>query len=122
MRAFLLLVLPVAFLGCGPRPGDKVKVQEMKVYLLKVVEAQKRYHAANETYSLNMQELFDFDGSVGEPPAGYKVKGGGRLAMAFGFEVEATPEALGPHLYVNQSGVVRYSYWGAANAESDIVE
>src|SRR5437867_8126936 len=122
MRPLFLLVLPVAFLGCGPRQGDKAKVQEVKAYLLKVVEAQRRYKAANETYSLNMKELLDFDSSLGEPPPGYKVKGGGRFALAFGFEVEATPEASGPNLYVNQSGVVRYSYWGAANKDSEIVD
>ena len=36
--------------------------------------------------------------------------------------IQADCEIGGPHLYVNQSGVVRYSYWGAANAESAIVD
>ena len=122
MRSYLVVIFPVALLGCGPRAEDKAKIQEVKAYLLKVVEAQERYKATNETYSLNIQELVHFDSSIAEPPPGYKVKGGGGLSLAFGYEVQATPEASGPHFYVNQSGVVRYSYWGAADRDSNPVE
>jgi hypothetical protein len=87
-----------------------------------VVDAEQRYHVANQTYSLNFKELVDFDNSLDPQPAGYKVNGGGRLALAFGFEIQATPEASGPHFYVNQSGVVRYSNWGEAEENSDPVK
>ena len=124
MRLHWLAVCSLGFLGCTQEsPEDKAKIQQVRAYLLKVVESQSRYHYANQTYSLNMKELYDFDTNLEQPPAGYKVKGGGRLAMAFGYEVTANPETgSGPHLYVNQSGVVRYSLRGEADAESKPVE
>ena len=124
MRFHWLAVFTLAFSGCSHEsPEDKAKIQQLKAYLRKVVEAQSRYQYANQTYSLNMKELYDFDPSLDQPPAGYQVKGGGRLALAFGYEVVANPQGgSGPHLYVNQSGVVRYSMRGEADAESKPVE
>ncbi len=122
MRLFSLAVLSAALFGCGVSSADTSRVQEIKAYLLKVVEAQKRYCAANQTFSLNMKELTDFDDSLGDPPAGYTVKGGGGLAMAFGFEVHATPESSGPHFYVDDSGIVRCSDWGKADRNSKPVD
>jgi len=122
MRFSSLVIVSSALVGCGPSPADEAKVREVKAYLLKVVEAEKRYHAANQTFSLNMKEISDFDDSLGEPPGGYTVKGGGGLALAFGYEVRATPTGAGPHFYVNQSGVVRSSNWGQADENSDPVE
>jgi hypothetical protein len=116
------LVLAGCVAGCDRSAKDAARIQEMKVYLLKVVDSQKRYKEANQTYSLNMKELMDFDSELGPPPAGYNVKGGGRLSLAFGYEVEATPEGEGPNLYVNGSGIVRYSYWGAAGPTSNAVD
>jgi Tfp pilus assembly protein PilE len=124
MRFHWLVVCLLGFPGCNHEsPEDKAKIQQVKAYLLKVVESENRYHYANQTYSLNMKELYDFDPSLDQPPAGYQVKGGGRLALAFGYEVNANPQSgTGPHLYVNQSGVVRYSMRGEADAESKPVE
>src|SRR5262245_43377680 len=122
MRVCLLLLVALVFCGCDRSAQDAAKIREVKAYLLKVVAAQKRYKTANETYSLNMKELTDFDSELGDPPSGYRIKGGGRLSLAFGYEVEATPEGPGPNMYVNQSGIVRYSYWGAAGPESNAVD
>lgn len=125
MRSYFLApvaaAVAVVFLGCGPSAEDRAKMLEVKAFLLKVVKAQKQYKAHNQTYSLNMQELYHYDPELEEPPAGYRVKGGGGLALAFGYQVHATPEGRGPHLYVNQSGVVRYSNWGTADEKSDPV-
>ncbi|MGH7378461.1 MAG: type IV pilin protein, partial [Thermoanaerobaculia bacterium] len=124
MRSHWLLsfVIPAILIGCGPSPQDEARVQEVKAYLLKLVDAQKRYKSVNQTYSLNMKELTDFDSSLEEPPAGYTVKGGGGLALAFSYELRATPQGSGPHFYVNQSGVVRYSNRGPADERSAPVE
>ena len=122
MRSRWLVFVPAAFLGCAPSPQDEAKIREVKAYLLKVVEAQKLYKEANETYSLNIKELFHFDSSLSEFPGGYRIKGGGGLAMAFSYQVEAIPETSGPHFYVNDSGVVRYSLRGRADGDSRPVD
>ena len=122
MRTILPVTLAAVLTGCGPAAVDKAKMQEVKEYLLRVVEAEKVYKKHNETYSLNMEELYSIDDSLETPPAGYTVKGGGGLALAFGFEVQATPTGKGPSFYVNQSGVVRYSTWGSADERSTPVE
>jgi hypothetical protein len=69
-----------------------------------------------------MKELYSVDPSLEQPPAGYVVKGGGGLALAFGYQVEAIPQSSGPYFYVNQDGVVRCSLRGRADAGSDPVD
>jgi len=122
MRSGWLFVLPLLIIGCGPSEADKAKMQEAKAFLLKVVEAEKVYHKTNETYSLNIKELYHYDPSLEQPPAGYKLKGGGGVALAFGFQVWLLPLESGMSFYVNDSGVVRYSTWGEADGDSKPVD
>jgi len=122
MRFGWLFVLPLLIIGCGPSEADKAKMQEAKAFLLKVVEAEKVYHKTNETYSLNIKELYHYDPSLEQPPAGYKLKGGGGVALAFGFQVWLLPLESGMSFYVNDSGVVRYSTWGEADGDSKPVD
>ncbi len=123
MRSSWLLVLPVVLFGCGPSAADKAKMKEVKAYLAKVVAAENKYQSVNQTFSLNISELYHFDESLETPPAGYKITGGGGLALAFGYAVHATPIAgLGPHLFVNTSGVIRYRMNAQADEDSAPVE
>ncbi len=122
MRPGWFLVLLLAVLGCGPSAEEKAKMQEMKAFLIKVVKAEEEYNQKNQTYSLNIKELYHYDSSLESPPAGYKLKGGGGLALAFGFQVWLLPLESGPSYYVNQSGIVRYSTWGEADESSKPVE
>jgi hypothetical protein len=118
MRRLSIFVSMAALWGCGPSAEDAEKMHEVKAYLLKVVETENRYLKANQTYSLNIEELYPFEESLETPPAGYVIEGGGGLALAFGYEVQAKPTGSGPHFYVNTSGVVRYSNSGPADEGS----
>ena len=121
MKSCWLAVLPVLLLGCGPSAEDQAKMKEVKAYFQKIIAAENHYQSVNQTYSLNLRELYHFDESLETPPAGYKINGGGGFVLAFGYEFSATPEKSGPYFYVNTTGVIRYSLIGPADSDSNPV-